>query len=405
MYPGRPTKYPFANDDAPYFDMHVCDWVAEVNQEVHGRREIWAVENSTYPEPEPWHRSHFKAVPNEQFDRWDDIDLCSVVSSSATMSDIPGTGRTLGILLSRLGRSLESMISEWAKQGCNPDAIAESLRYWYWEQRPRGENETLKLCRKLKNCLLGGISSTKMLALESLASLAIEFPSLRKGCRQLLVSEKLEKLIESAESPFETIDDHLYFYALAKFLIRILHAGKAVDDGNAKTCAKYPACEVCRTFFDLSVLAQKYNRGVDLTSRLKNLRKMVFGRIPGHHDIVTFTSFDYMHGAESFGYESTNHRSNANGSGDYTPGDSSRAEFTLFDVKERLKILEESVLKKTRMMVKFRSSSFHNDWPSTTHWQFRYMDVTTVSVVEHPYGRNGSMPVHQFGDRRFNRRY
>ncbi len=74
-----------------------------------------------------------------------------------------------------------------------------------------------------------------MLAWESLASLAIEFPSLRKGCRQLLVSEKLEKLIESAESPFETIDDHLYFYALAKFLIRILHAGKAVDDGNAKT--------------------------------------------------------------------------------------------------------------------------------------------------------------------------
>ncbi len=69
----------------------------------------------------------------------------------------------------------------------------------------------------------------------------------------------------------------------------------------------------------------------------------------------------------------------------------------------RLKILEESVRKNTRMMVTFRSISFDDDWPSVN--QFRCMDVTTISVVEHPYGRNGSMPLHQFGDRRFIHRY
>jgi len=263
-----------------------------------------------------------------------DIDLCSVISSNATMSDLPGPGRTLGYAFSRFGRALENMMNDWAnRRGLDPNAIAESMRLWCGEEEPKRTRKMLGLCNRLKKCLFNGITSTQVLALESLASLAIEFPSLRKCCRRLLISDELEALIESTESTFETLDDHLYFYALGNFILETLGTEETgVDEGNAyaqKFC--FPACEVCLAFLKLSSLAQRYRSGHQFTSRLLELRLAVWNRISTHHAIRRYNYEEHNHGAVDC-------RSNLSlGSG---PQMYDSDEFKPFDVKERLKALE-----------------------------------------------------------------
>ena len=69
-----------------------------------------------------------------------DIDIVSIDSTDATVSDIPGPGRTLGKAFALVGAKLEHSVNQFAKQ-CKLGPIELTRRI---ERRRRDENGILR---------------------------------------------------------------------------------------------------------------------------------------------------------------------------------------------------------------------------------------------------------------------
>ncbi len=95
-------------------------------------------------------------------------DTKSSIDSNATASNLPGAGRTVGLLFDWLGARVESVLSRRAlKLGYDPDGVAQDIRQiCRHDKRPmdvrhkvpelqltNGERKHLKkLCKKLVEC-------------------------------------------------------------------------------------------------------------------------------------------------------------------------------------------------------------------------------------------------------------
>lgn len=167
---GKLKKWAGGTDGATALNSRVYAWKTQVDQELYVRGLLstgknamltvagmkksgfLAVETPIFPETE--NMPPFSSYASDCFDDFDECDFCSVVSSNETMSDIPGPGRTMGLALYRLGRSLERKLSKWLKEGRDPNVIAETLRKCYGTQQPKKAFKMLKFCKKLKYCIL-----------------------------------------------------------------------------------------------------------------------------------------------------------------------------------------------------------------------------------------------------------
>ncbi len=68
----------------------------------------------------PWNETHFPLSRT---------NTSSSVSTNATAPNLPGAGRTVGLLLDRLGAHVEKCMNLWAdRRGLGPNAVAQEIR-------------------------------------------------------------------------------------------------------------------------------------------------------------------------------------------------------------------------------------------------------------------------------------
>ncbi|KLO06432.1 hypothetical protein SCHPADRAFT_690375 [Schizopora paradoxa] len=119
----------------------------------------------------------------------------NTVDTNATAPNLPGPGRTVGLLLDMLGKRLESFLNKRAtKRGLGPKAVAEDIRMFRkhrvmslskrytasLEQLPKKDAKGLKRrCKILLGYVRSSLLSTQLIALEELVSLCIEDPTIR----------------------------------------------------------------------------------------------------------------------------------------------------------------------------------------------------------------------------------
>jgi len=119
------------------------------------------------------------------------VDTYSSIDSNATAPNLPGAGRTIGLLLAYLGSGLESFINRLAPRlGLGPQEVGKKLR------RLRRHNETSIAERQLcSNVLLS----------------EMEKSSVRKLCKKLLKYARYvvtEKGIPNFFTPFASSKIH-----------------------------------------------------------------------------------------------------------------------------------------------------------------------------------------------------
>ncbi|KAH8112957.1 hypothetical protein DFH11DRAFT_394060 [Phellopilus nigrolimitatus] len=119
-------------------------------------------------------------------------------SNNETASDLPGAGRTLGLLYSSAGRRIEHHSNRAASAlGKGPDAVVkriygrmpsvplEDRRVFIVKQSLRSKGQFVGDCQKLLAYTMSDVPSTRHRALEHIASLVVSEPLLRSLFNQL----------------------------------------------------------------------------------------------------------------------------------------------------------------------------------------------------------------------------
>jgi len=154
-------------------------------------------------------------------------DTKSSIDSTATAPNLPGAGRTVGLLFDWLGARLEKALNSRAsKLGYDPDVVSQNIRQLCGHdkrsiverhkcseiQLSRAEKRNLnKLCKKLILCASSRVLSTQLKALEEITSLSVEDPLIRSilvGCnlRALVPKYKEPDLIVSTIKTFGSME-------------------------------------------------------------------------------------------------------------------------------------------------------------------------------------------------------
>ncbi|KLO15350.1 hypothetical protein SCHPADRAFT_270515 [Schizopora paradoxa] len=123
------------------------------------------------------------------------IESNASVSTTATAPNLPGAGRTVGLLLDNLGAHMESFVNELAlRQGIGPQAVAREIRRLLGHERTtifqrhaeaslqlneKEERALKKRCKRLLKYARNTVSTTQYEALDEIISLTIEDPHTR----------------------------------------------------------------------------------------------------------------------------------------------------------------------------------------------------------------------------------
>ncbi|KLO14119.1 hypothetical protein SCHPADRAFT_328591 [Schizopora paradoxa] len=120
------------------------------------------------------------------------IDSTTTIDSNATAPNLPGPGRTLGLLLDCLGARLESFLNKRAAQfGLGPESVSRDIRRMRRHQETdifigyaslstldceTNAKKIRRLCRKLLNYARSHVAATQYKALAEITKLAVEDP-------------------------------------------------------------------------------------------------------------------------------------------------------------------------------------------------------------------------------------
>jgi len=137
----------------------------------------------------------------------------SSIASNATAPNLPGPGRTMGLMLDWLGGHLEDFMNRKAtRRGLGPEAVSREIRRLRHHHEttflvrltapaavaPGSEARSLKkLCDKLAKYTRSHVPSTQLKALEEIVDLTIEDPIIREALQQ----SRLSKLTPKYEDP------------------------------------------------------------------------------------------------------------------------------------------------------------------------------------------------------------
>ncbi|KAH8110203.1 hypothetical protein DFH11DRAFT_814193 [Phellopilus nigrolimitatus] len=165
------------------------------------------------------YRVHADMPDCEDCDSKSLYSLCSQQSSDLTASDLPGAGRTLGLLYSRWGRALESSMNRFAhRRGYGPDAVAAEIERTTFSGRKTGDGvewnaagggnaQLLARCQRLIGYTRSDTPLTRMRTLEQVIQLITAQPRLRPFFHTPTVLTHVRSVTERSSISSNTSED------------------------------------------------------------------------------------------------------------------------------------------------------------------------------------------------------
>ncbi|KLO06424.1 hypothetical protein SCHPADRAFT_933077 [Schizopora paradoxa] len=158
-------------------------------------------------------RRNVDATPNNPRTSLLSIDSHPSVSTNATAPNLPGPGRNLGLLLSRVGNQIETLLNKCANRfGMGPISVAKEIRLlcrhnemtilelYTLSSRHLTDREVKKVkkrCKKLLKFVRSILLSTQIAALDQVTALAIEDSLIR----EMFAECQLENLDPKYDEP------------------------------------------------------------------------------------------------------------------------------------------------------------------------------------------------------------